>query len=208
MIWNALKVGGITIYVLLLCSLLSLAIIVERYIYYKKRSSVRRADFMAMIRSELTKHGIDRARAVCHQTFAPFASVVLAGLDAKGAPEKEVADCMERQIIIQTAALERYTAITGTIGSTAVYIGLFGTVLGIIRAFRDIATSASSGINVVVNGISEALVCTAAGLAVAIPAHAGYNYLVSRVNAIVLDMERAATEIVHIVTDTVGAKGP
>jgi len=200
MIWNALKVGGVTIYVLLLCSLLSLAIIVERYIYYKKRSSVRRADFMAMIRSELTKHGIDRARAVCHQTFAPFASVVLAGLDAKGAPEKEVADCMERQIIIQTAALERYTAITGTIGSTAVYIGLFGTVLGIIRAFRDIATSASSGINVVVNGISEALVCTAAGLAVAIPAVIAYNYFMRRIETFVTDMELSASETLNLLS--------
>lgn len=200
MIWNALKVGGVTIYVLLLCSLLSLAVIVERYIYYKRRASVRRADFMAQIRNELTKHGIDRARVVCHQTFAPFASVVLAGLDAKGAPEKEVSDCMERQIVIQTAALERYTAITGTIGSTAVYIGLFGTVLGIIRAFRDIASSTAGGINVVVNGISEALVCTAAGLAVAIPAVIAYNYFMRRIETFVTDMELSASETLNLLS--------
>ncbi|MGE5309005.1 MAG: MotA/TolQ/ExbB proton channel family protein [Deltaproteobacteria bacterium] len=200
MIWNVLKAGGVTIYVLLLCSLLSLTVIVERVLYYRKRSRVRRADFMGQIRSEFAKHGADKAKAVCHLTQAPFASVVLAGLDAKGAPDKEISDCMERQMIIETAALERFTSITATIGSTAVYIGLFGTVLGIIRAFRDIAASSGSGINVVVNGISEALVCTAAGLAVAIPAVIAYNYFSRRIETFATDMELSASETLNLLT--------
>jgi biopolymer transport protein ExbB len=200
-IWNALRVGGITIYILLLCSFLSLAIIAERVIYYKRRRGVRRADFMKAVREELvSRRGIEGAKALCGQTFTPFSNVVLAGLNAKGAPEKEISDSMERQIVVETAGLEHLTSITGTIGSTAVYIGLFGTVLGIIRAFRDISSSSSSGISVVVNGISEALVCTAAGLAVAIPAVIAFNYFSRQIDHFITDMELSASETLNLLT--------
>jgi biopolymer transport protein ExbB/TolQ len=101
---------------------------------------------------------------------------------------------MERAITIETVNLERYTSIVGTIGSTAVYIGLFGTVLGIIRAFRDISVSRAAGINVVIGGISEALICTAAGLLVAVPAVIAYNYFVKKIDGFVTDMELCASE--------------
>ena len=98
--------------------------------------------------------------------------------------------------------LTRKLHIIATIGSNAPYIGLLGTVLGFIQTFGHME---EAGLNAHVgqlsSGIWQALVCAAAGLAVAIPAHAAYNYLVSRINSIVLDMERAATEIVQIVLE-------
>lgn len=200
-IWNALRVGGVTMYILIFCSFVSLAIIIERVIYFKRRRGASRADFMKAIRDELaTRRGVEGAKALCEQTFTPFSNVVLAGLNAKGAEVKEINDCMERQIVIETAGLEHLTTITGTIGSTAVYIGLFGTVLGIIRAFRDISSSSSSGISVVVNGISEALVCTAAGLAVAIPAVIAFNYFSRQIDHFITDMELSASETLNILT--------
>lgn len=200
-IWNALKVGGVTIYILLLCSFISLAIIVDRVMYYKRRSRVRRVDFMKNIREELgSKRGVEGACVLCEQTFAPFSRVVLAGLKARGLGEKEISDSMERQIVIETEGLEHLTSVTGTIGSTAVYIGLFGTVLGIIRAFRDISTSGASGISVVVNGISEALVCTAAGLAVAIPAVIAFNFFSRKIDHFVSDMELSASETLNLLS--------
>jgi hypothetical protein len=90
MLWNALKVGGFTIYVLLLCSAISVGIIIDRVVYYKRRSRVKRADFMAAVKEELARRGVESAKALCEQTFAPFANVVLAGLKAKGAGEKEI----------------------------------------------------------------------------------------------------------------------
>ncbi len=88
-------------------------------------------------------------------------------------------------------------------------LGLLGTVLGFMKTFQRMK---EAGLNAHVGdlseGIGQALICAAAGLAVAIAAHAAYNYLVSRVNSIVLDMERAATEIVNIVTGTPGPKAP
>ena len=103
--------------------------------------------------------------------------------------------------------LEEKLNLLATIAQLAPLIGLLGTVLGFIQTFGHME---EAGLNAHVgqlsSGIWQALVCAAAGLAVAIPAHAAYNYLVSRINSIVLDMERAATEIVQIITE--GAKPP
>jgi biopolymer transport protein ExbB/TolQ len=106
---------------------------------------------------------------------------------------------MERAIVIETNLLEKHITIVGTIGSVAVYIGLFGTVLGIIKAFNDISAAGTGGINVVINGIAESLVCTAAGLCVAVPAVVAYNYFIKRIDRFISDMELCASETMDIV---------
>jgi len=197
-LWQLLKVGGFTIYILLACSILSLTIIFERVMYYRRRSKVKRTDFMRHVREMLQKGNPKMALEICKNTDTPFSSVVYAGLNLHGHSEVVISNTMEREVTIETAKLERYTSIVGTIGSTAVYIGLFGTVLGIIRAFGDISTSGSGGINVVINGISEALVCTAVGLCVAVPAVIAFNYFVKRVDGFITDMELCASEIMDL----------
>ncbi len=198
-IWQLLKSGGFTIYILLFCSVLSLAIIIERIIYYKMRSKIARAEFMAYISEELGKKNIKKALEICEGVDTPFSSVVYAGLSLYGHNEVVISNVMEREITIETTNLETYTAIVGTIGSVAVYIGLFGTVLGIIRAFYDISLSSSGGINVVISGISEALSCTAAGLCVAVPAVVAYNYFVKKIDNFIRDMELAASELMDFI---------
>jgi biopolymer transport protein ExbB len=197
-LWQLVKVGGFTMYILLLCSVLSLAIILERYIYYRRRSRVKRRDFMASISKELKNGNIKKALEVCSKTDTPFSSVAESGLSLHGHSEVLISNTMEREVTIETTKLERYTSIVGTIGSTAVYIGLFGTVLGIIRAFHDISKSGSGGLSVVINGISEALICTAAGLCVAVPAVIAYNYFVKKVDSFITDMELCASEIMDL----------
>ena len=194
-----LKSGGITIIVLAGCSILSLAIIFERIIYFWLRSRVKRPDFIARISAEIQNGRIKHAAEISKNTKTPFGRVAYSGLRLHGYEETVVSGAMERETTIETNKLERYTVITGTIASTAVYIGLFGTVLGIIRAFHDISEAGSGGINVVLNGIAEALVCTAAGLAVAVPAVVFYNYFVKRINNFVIDMELCASEIKDII---------
>ena len=122
------------------------------------------------------------------------------GLGAYSRGEKEISSNMERSIVIETNMLSRFTAVVGTIGSTAVYIGLFGTVLGIIRAFHDISRAGSGGISVVINGISEALICTAAGLCVAVPAVIAYNYFIKKIDNFVADMELCASETLDLIS--------
>jgi len=198
-IWEILQTGGFTMYILLFCSFLSIAILLERIIYYRKQSKTKRAEFMTRIKRALKSSDIKRAMEICKDTDAPFSNVVCSGLELYGHPEKEISNAMEREITIETTKLERYTGIVGTIGNTAVYIGLFGTVLGIIRAFHDIAAAGAGGMSIVIGGVAEALVCTATGLFVAIPAVIAFNYFTKKVEYFIDDMELCASELVDLI---------
>ena len=197
-IFEVIHAGGFTMYILILCSIVSIAVIIERLWYFKCRSSVSRLALIEHIRKDSKASKPSSAIDFCKKTDTPSAKVALAGLNLHGHDEKMIANAMEREITIETVKLERFTSIVGTIGGTAVYIGLFGTVLGIIRAFHDVSKTASGGIDVVTAGISEALICTAAGLLVAIPAVVSYNYFVRKVDNFVLDMELTASELLDL----------
>ncbi len=199
-IGELIKVGGFTMIVLLGSSVLSIAIILERLIAYRVKSRIKRKEFMLKVRQELKKSKLIPVTEMCKNTNAPFAQVAYAGLSFFDASEKEISNNMERQIIIETTVLERLTSIIGTIGSVSVYVGLFGTVLGIIRAFHDISANGSGGISVVINGISEALACTAAGLCVAVPAVVAYNYFMKKIDDFIKDMELAASETMDLIS--------
>lgn len=193
--------GGFTLVVLVLCSVVSLAVILERYIYYLRRSRVKLKKFMPDIKNDLKNGDVELALKRCKRANTPFSDVAHAGLSFYGHGEKEISNNMERTIVIETNLLERHTTIVGTIGSTSVYIGLFGTVLGIIKAFNDISASGGAGgINVVTTGISESLVCTAAGLCVAVPAVMAYNYFIKKIDNFITDMELCASETMDLVT--------
>ena len=197
--WQIIQTGGFVMEILILCSIISTAIMAERLFYFWKKSRMKRAVFMELMRRALQKGEIKEALTVCGNTRTPFAAVIYAGLNLQSKEEKEIANAMEREMIVEIHQLERYTDIIGTIGSTAVYIGLLGTVWGIIRAFEDISRIGSGGVNVVMRGISEALVCTAAGLIVAVPAVMAYNYFVKRINSFVTDMELCSSEILDLI---------
>jgi biopolymer transport protein ExbB len=194
-----LSMGGFTMYLLLLCSVLSLGVILDRVAHYGRKSRVKRPAFMDKIKYELKQKDLARALEICRDTEAPFAKVVLAGLEKVGRTEKLILGVMERQITIEVGKLERLTSIVATIGNIAVYIGLFGTVLGIIRAFRDISLAGTGGMDVVIGGVAEALITTATGLAVAVPSVVLYNYLSRRVERFVNDMELASSELSDLI---------
>ncbi len=186
--------------ILLVLSVISVAIILERYIFYRRKTKLNRSDFMSKIRHALKKSGVNQALDICRYADAPFVQVVMAGLSFFDCSEKEISNNMERQVIIETVNLERFTAVIGTIGSVAVYIGLLGTITGILRAFHDVSISGSGGINVIIGGISEALSTTAAGLSIAIPAVAAYNYAMKKIDDFIKDMELAASETMDLIS--------
>jgi biopolymer transport protein ExbB len=193
-----IQIGGFTMYILLFCSFLSIAILLERIIYYRKRSKTNRDEFMAKIARALSGGAIEKAMELCRDTLAPFSNVVYSGLELSGRQQKEISNAMEREITVEVAKLERYTGIVGTIGNVAVYIGLFGTVLGIIRAFHDISAAGAGGMSIVIGGVAEALVCTATGLFVAIPAVIAFNYFARKVELFTNDMELCASELIDL----------
>ena len=105
---------------------------------------------------------------------------------------------MQRASFVELARLKRGIGILATVGSTAPFVGLFGTVVGIINAFKSIGASGGGGINVVAGGIAEALVATAFGLLVAIPAVWAYNALTTKVEGLSLDLDNASAELIEI----------
>ena len=191
--------GGLVVYILVFCSIISISIIFERLVYYSRLSRFKRQPFMSEIRSDIEKGDIKKALLLCDKVSAPFAKVVKAGLVLNGRNERLISQAMEREIVVETIKLERFISVSATIGSTAIYIGLLGTVLGIMRAFHDISLNGVGGINVIIGGISESLVATAAGLIVALPALISYNFFVRRIDHFVADMELSSSELVDMI---------
>ena len=196
-----LQIGGLTMYVLLLCSLLSITIFLERFFYYRKQARISRNDFMSGLSKAIVGNDHAKALVIAEETQSPCARVMEAGLKEYGRSEKVVVAAMERTIVDETRKLERFTAIVGTIGNIGLYIGLFGTVLGIIRAFHDIALTGSGGISSVINGVAEALVCTAMGLMVAIPAVIFFNYFSRRIEFFTDDMQLCSSELLYMLEE-------
>lgn len=162
------------LWLLIFSSVVSVAVIVERMIFFKKLN----LDYTAFVR-ELTDHlnddDHDAAIRLCEGKDAVESQVALVGLRNKDKGPKAMEGSMESLIVGERQNLDRGLVILGTLGNNAPFIGLFGTVLGIIQAFNDLAINPKGGPSVVMSGISEALVATAVGLLVAIPAVIAYN---------------------------------
>jgi biopolymer transport protein ExbB/TolQ len=123
--------------------------------------------------------------------------VATAVLSKHGRGKEEIRDTLVSAISIQNHLLSRNLSILATLATTTPYVGLFGTVLGIIRAFHDISITGSTGAQVVSRGISEALICTAAGLGVAILAVFAYNFFQNWLTRFELDFEVVSSELLH-----------
>lgn len=173
--------GGFTLGILSLLSIYTAAVVWERWRFYKKAlGSMPR--LMTRLKRLMAEENLKDAVGACRSHPGAISTAVLAVLTGPTS-KAERRSATDRAIDRQVAGLERRLAALGTIGSTAPFIGLFGTVLGVMRAFRDLAGAANAGPGVVAIGISEALVATAAGLFVAIPAIVAYNYFTTRANS-------------------------
>jgi biopolymer transport protein ExbB/TolQ len=203
-VFQILQMGGFTLYIILACSILSLAIILERIWTFRKASRVMRAQFMPRLAEQLRSGRRSEADAFAAASPSPFGRIAQAGLAVADKGEKSVANAMDRRIEEEVRSLERFTGIIGTIGGTSVYIGLFGTVIGIINAFRQISLSVAvgGGMSTVIIGIAEALICTAAGIAVAVPSVVAYNLLLGRIADMRSDFELAASETADLIRET------
>ena len=168
------------LWLLIALSILSIAVMVERFLALPR--GTRDLDEMAASLLELLGKGdVHGARRAIGAPASPEARVGLVGLSEIGRGREAAAEAMASAKSRERMALERRLGVLGTLGNNAPFIGLFGTVLGIIKAFADLARNAGGGANVVMSGISEALVATAVGLMVAIPAVIAYNVLQGRV---------------------------
>lgn len=182
--------------VIFICSLVSTAFIVERFLFFR-HTKFDGDGFMTSLYQRLRESGVRQAVELCKNYSAPLVTVVRSGLQNAKLGEKGLTELMEATAMREKLKLEKYLNILGTMGNIAPFIGLLGTVVGIIRAFQDLAVSGSGGPSVVAAGIAEALITTAAGLVVAIPSVVAYNYFVRRIGTIMLEIE-AAMKLVNV----------
>jgi biopolymer transport protein ExbB/TolQ len=177
----ALSGGNWVIYLLLFISVTSVYVMCERYFYFR-RSSAQSLAIRKFVTEHLAKGDLESIRDQLKSFHCPEARILLAGLSAASRGAASVQERGESQLILERSALEKNLVLLGTVGSNAPFVGLFGTVLGVIKAFHELSLQgASSGGTMVMRGISEALIATAVGILVAIPALVAYNYFKDRV---------------------------
>ena len=178
-------------------SVLSVAIMVERALVL---SGDRDSDALARDLLALLKRGdIDKARQALTGVRTPAATVAAAGLENYARGNEAIAEAMASAKARLRIDLERNLGVLGTLGNNAPFIGLFGTVLGIIKAFADLSKNQAGGAAAVMSGISEALVATAVGLMVAIPAVIFFNFFQGKVRKAMARVDAMA----HLVLSTV-----
>jgi biopolymer transport protein ExbB len=178
-----LQDGGLTVYPLALASVITLTILFERMWRYRGLESRTRGVTRETIEL-LVKRDVDGARSICEKSEAPIAKIFLEAMRWKNIAIEDLDRVLLTSRQEAGTDLKRGLWVIGTIGSLAPYVGLFGTVVGIIRAFQSMAIEGVGGFEVVAAGISEALVATAAGLFVAIVALIFFNYLQTRASAL------------------------
>lgn len=196
-----LKLGGPMIWVILFVSAVAITVFIERVLHYH-RAQINSMEFLNGVRNVLKRDNVVEAISICDATPGPVARLVKVAILNREKGREGVREALEEAGLVEVPPLEEKLNLLATIAQIAPLLGLLGTALGFIRVFSRLqAQGTMASVQQLSGGIWEALICTAAGLAVAVPCYAAYNYLVSRVNAIVLDMEKAATEIVNIVTE-------
>lgn len=200
------KVALGVVIVLLIMSIWSIAIMVERFLTYNAAKNQSR-EFAPKVAASLKNAKIEEAISLSEKYKKSHLAMVLnAGLQEFRAHQLsteisgEVVDAskraLQRATAIKVAEFKRGLSGLATIGSTAPFVGLFGTVFGIINAFQGMRSAESAGISAVAGGISEALFTTAFGLLVAVPAVWLFNYFVSKVDNFVVEMDNSSAELI------------
>jgi biopolymer transport protein ExbB len=197
--WSYFDRGGPIMWPLLALSILGVTVIFWRW-WALRQATSGVADFMKDLRGKLVSRDLPGAIQVCERHRGPVAAIVKAGLLRYGRPAAEVERALEDASAHELAYLERGLPVLATVAMIAPLLGFLGTVTGMINSFEALASVGLNNPSAVAQGISEALITTAAGLAIAIPVQMAYNYFVTSVNAIVRNMESAA----HVVLEALG----
>ena len=193
--------GGLVMWLILIAAAIAIVVFIERVLYCH-RAQINSIEFLNGVRNVLKRDNVVEAISICDATPGPIARLVKTAILNRDRGRERVREAVEEAGLAEVPLLEEKLNLLATIAQLAPLLGLLGTVIGFIRMFMQMqADGLYAHLSTLSSGIWQALICAAAGLAVAIPTQAGYNYLVSCINKIVLDMERAAGEIVNIVTE-------
>ncbi len=181
----------------LICLILGLALCIERIVYLNM-STTNTKKLLASIEDALNTGGVEAAKEVCRNTSGPVASIFYQGLDRSSGSIEEVEKSVEQFGGVQMGLLERGLSWISLFIALAPMLGFLGTVIGMIKAFDDIQNAGTMSATVVAGGIKVALITTVSGLIVAIILQIFYNYILSKVDGIVLDMEDSSIQLVDM----------
>ena len=192
--------GGPTMWVIGAISVLALMIFLQR-LFHLHRAQIKTGDFLSGIFTVMGRGNAVEAISICEETPGPVAQIVRAAILERGGGRDRIQQVMEEIGLAEIPRLEKNLLMLLTLAQIAPMAGLLGTVLGMMQVLLEIQEKAPLiHAGDLGGGLWQALISTAAGLTVAIPAYAGYNFLVGRVETILLDMERAFAEVVVFLT--------
>ena len=193
--------GGAMMWLLLFIGAVAVAVFLERLLLYH-REQINSLDFLNGVRNVLKRDNVVEAISICDATAGPVARLVKTAILNRDRGRENIREALAEAADEEIQRLEEWLPLLATVAQLAPIMGLLGTVLGFIDVFQVLkqpGVSASAG--QLAGGIWQALVSTGAGLALAVPCHAGHNYLVSRVAAIVRDMEKASREVLRVLSE-------
>lgn len=199
--------GGFTLIVLIFCSILSLKVIIEKWITMKSIDNENLDELTLKVKEAVNEKNFKMALHVCKSNkvkkmgfivASPLAGVFAYMLNNLNYKKEELLELSFSKMDEEIVKLEKSLGILGTLGNISPFIGLFGTVLGIIRAFQGLSVSEAASYLTVMSGIAEALVATAAGLIVAVPSVIFYNYFMKKIKQSIPAMEREIKELLFL----------
>jgi biopolymer transport protein ExbB/TolQ len=199
-LFTAFQQGGVAMYPLLLASIVSVAIVLDRNMVLYRAGQADRAS-LDILQGLLSDDNVKAAESQCQKAEGSLALAMKAALACPKNRVDRRQGALDRALAREASRLERHLPILATLGSVSPFVGLFGTVLGIMRAFRDISAAGAAGSAVVAAGIAEALITTAAGLIVAVVAVVAYNHLMTWAQRIITDAELNAQDLVSLLPE-------
>ena len=189
--------GGWMMYPLLLTSLVGLIFIIERW-FALRTAKTNVNEFLAKIRKALIQQrSVKQATKICEDYSGPVSSIMKAGLLKFGHPKDEVEKTIENAAIFEIGRFEKNMVWLATVANVAPLMGFLGTVAGMINSFEALAEAGLSNPGLVASGISEALITTASGLAIAIPVQLAYNFFMNKINKFVRDVETSTNMLLE-----------
>ena len=192
--------GGIIMIPIVFCSFLALTVFIERLLSLK-REKIMPPDFFKGIRTLILENKIDDAFELCKSNASSLARIIEMGLKNHGKPREAVKEVIEEAGRREVILMDKYTGIIGAIANITPLLGLLGTVSGMIKAFDVISEGGMGDPAILAGGISEALITTASGLTVAIPAFVAYKFLLSRADSFVFEMEAYSVDLVELLKE-------
>ena len=191
--------GGVVMIPILACSVIALAIVIERFINLTEGKVIPK-DFFVRIKGLLLEGHINEALSICSKSNKPIAKIIEAGIMKYYFGRDEIKEAIEDAGRHEIASVEKYLNILSTIAGVAPLLGLLGTVTGMIKVFNIISLGGIGKAEELAGGIGEALITTAAGLSIAIPTLVFHNIFSERADRLILKMEKSSMELTEILS--------